>query len=269
MFLNPILKGFTLITRLVIGLLMIVVLTISNAAIAVPIFQDGLDIGLTAFYPNPEGQSQKIQALGQIKQPTDNKEQVYTIAVPLSFPPSGLGDGSFQQADLDFSSAMPSVPDTAARISFTGPIQQTQDKDGKTVNETGKLYSVVAGINLDVCPVAIRDTQIAFFDTPEEASDKAKVLFNQGYLVYVTNNKEVQDATIAKIKCKPEIGKVLVTGQTKKVTVDFKDVYTLLPSALQPTAKNSTFVYTPKEKDGTIYLVNARALYTPSNYQQK
>ena len=102
MFLNPILKGFTLITRLVIGVLMIVVLTISNAAIAAPIFQDGLDIGLTAFYPNPEGQSQKIQALAQIKQPTDNKEQVYTIAVPLSFPPSGLGDGSFQQADLDF-----------------------------------------------------------------------------------------------------------------------------------------------------------------------
>jgi hypothetical protein len=173
-----------------------------------------------------------------------------------------LGDGSFQSADLDFSTTQPTVPNTNTRISFTGPITTTNG-----VSETSKLYAVVAGKpKLNTCPVEVQETQIAFFNQKDDANAKAQSLSDDGYLVYVTTNAAVQKEAQTKIEhlnCHPNASGVIVNGKTQKVTVDFTDIFNLLPKNLQQPAKNSPFVYSPK--GDSIYLVNARKEYDPSN----
>jgi hypothetical protein len=173
-----------------------------------------------------------------------------------------LGDGSFQSADLDFSTTQPTVPNTNTRISFTGPITTTNG-----VSETSKLYAVVAGKpKLNTCPVEVQETQIAFFNQKDDANTKAQALSKEGYLVYVTADVDVQNDArdqIIKLNCKPNAQGVIVNGKTQKVTVDFTDIFNLLPQNLQQPAQNSPFVYSPKSD--SIYLVNARKEYDPSN----
>jgi hypothetical protein len=176
-----------------------------------------------------------------------------------------LGDGSFQSADLDFSTTQPTIPKTNTRISFTGPIGTNNG-----VPETSKLYAVVAGNpKLNTCPIEVQETQIAFFNQKDDADTKAQVLSDEGYLVYVTSNAVVQKEAIdklMKLNCQPNAQGVVVNGKTQKVTVDFTDIFNLLPQNLQQPAKNSPFVYSPK--GDSIYLVNARKEYDPSNPTQ-
>lgn len=240
---------------IIFSVLAILVFTVGNSAFAQPVFTDKLDLGLTSFYPDAASQQTKVNTLEKLD---------YSISVPLSVKDldDKLGDGSFQSADLDFSTTQPTVPGTNTRISFTGPITTT---DG--VAQTSKLYAVVAGKpKLSTCPVEVQETQIAFFNQKDDANAKAQFLSDEGYLVYVTTNAAVQKEAQTKIKelnCQPNAQGVIVNGKTQKVTVDFTDIFNLLPQKLQQPAKNSPFVYSPK--GDSIYLVNARKEYDPSN----
>lgn len=71
------------------------------------------DVGLTSFYPSDSAQQAKVNVLNSLG---------FTVAVPLKASafadPSKLGDGGFTQADLDFTSAIPTTPGTATRVSL-------------------------------------------------------------------------------------------------------------------------------------------------------
>ena len=181
MTLNPNKKKFTFLTGMIVSVLAILVFTVGNSALAQPVFTDKLDLGLTSFYPDAASQQTKVNTLEKLG---------YGISVPLSVKDLGdkLGDGSFQSADLDFSTTQPTVPGTNTRISFTGPITTTNG-----VAQTSKLYAVVAGKpKLSTCPVEVQETQIAFFNQKDDANAKAQSLSDEGYLVYVTTNAAVQ-----------------------------------------------------------------------------
>lgn len=252
---NPNKKNLAFLTGMIVSVLAILVLTVGNPAFAQPVFTDKLDFGLTSFYPDAASQQKKVDTLKNLN---------YNISVPLNVEDikDKLGDGSFQSADLDFSTTQPTVPGTNTRISFTGPITATNG-----VAETSKLYAVVAGKpKLNTCPVEVQETQIAFFNQKDDANTKAQALSDEGYLVYVTANTAVQNKArekIIELNCQPNAQGVIVNGKTQKVTVDFTDIFNLLPQNLQQPAKNSPFVYSPKSD--SIYLVNARKEYDPSN----
>lgn len=124
------------------------------------------------------------------------------------------------------------------------------------------LYSVVAGIpDPTTCPVEIKETKIAFFSDKQKSNDAAAKLSADGYLVYVTGNTEVQDAArkqIEALNCAPNAQGIVVNGKTKFVSVDFSDIWELLPEELQQPAKNSPFTYKPSASSDAIYLVNGR-----------
>jgi hypothetical protein len=112
-------KKFALLKGMIFSVLAILVFTVGNSALAQPVFTDKLDLGLTSFYPDATSQQTKVNTLEKLN---------YNISVPLSMKdlvPEKLGDGSFQSADLDFSTTQPTVPGTNTRISFTGPITTT------------------------------------------------------------------------------------------------------------------------------------------------
>ena len=211
-----------------------------------------LDLGITSFSTSPELQAGKVKTLKNLE---------YNVAVPLNvsdLTPAKLGDGSFQIADLDFTQSVATIPGTNKRIGFEGAT--TLGANGKPTK--GRLYSVVAGKQVpNSCPIEIEQTQIAFFDTIE-AADKQAATWSKDYLVYVTSNKDVQQAAAKKIiqlNCKPSSG-IIVDGRTKNVSVDFTKVWPLLPRELQQPAKNGPFTYGPQV--GTdIFVVNARKLY--------
>ncbi len=212
-----------------------------------------LDLGLTSFSTSPELQAGKVKTL---------KNLGYNVAVPLNvsdLTPAKLGDGSFQIADLDFTQSVPTIPKTNTRIYFDGPI--TLDSNGNLTKS--KLYSVVAGKQVpNSCPIEIEQTQIAFFDTIE-AADKQADTWSKDYLVYVTSNKDVQkDAAekIIQLNCKPSSTGIIVDGRTKNVSVDFTNIWPLLPQELQQPAQDGPFTYSPSVGND-IYIVNARKLY--------
>ena len=204
----------------------------AEAGLAQVVPTDGLDQSATYFYNNRDSQLQKVEV---------SKTNGFNVLVPLDISkidpmklPEVLGDGTFQQGIFDFAQVTPATPGTSQRFEFTGP---------PTVDT---IYSVVAGKPKEgVCPIEINETQIAFFaDTTlvnaqgkiEEtkgkklADERAKTLFDDGYLVYVTSNAEVQRNTaqkLAEIKCQE------VNGITEKATVDFSNIFYLLPPNLQ------------------------------------
>jgi hypothetical protein len=164
--------------------------------------------------------------------------------------PGSLGDGSFQQAVLDFQQVVPLIPGTAQYFSFTAPLG------------TDKLYSVVAGKpDVTSCPLQIDDTQVAFFTTEKEAIEKAEKLMAEDYLVYVSPDKEAQ---IAAVEALLKLGCCSINGLTKKATVNFEDIYYLLPNDLQQPARQQPFIYSPE--GDFIYLVNARKTYDPADF---
>ncbi|WP_215618306.1 hypothetical protein [Leptothoe kymatousa] len=211
-----------------------------------------LDVALTSFYDNPEEQKQKVDVLKTIG---------FDVSIPLNVKDLSheqLGSGTFQSADLDFSDSIPNVPNTDARIAFSGPLTTVNGQPATSI-----LYAVVAGKpNESSCPISIEDTQISFFDSESEANDRGEKLSNQGYLVYVSVDKKAQMKALEKINelnCRPDARGIVVDGATQKVTVDFSDVSSLLPRQFQQAAKNSPFVYSPKGR--SIYLANARKVY--------
>ena len=102
---------------------------------------------------------------------------------------------------------------------------------------------------------------IMFSSNPDESSQQAELLARQGYLVYVTINKAVQQAAaqaLMKLNCKGDASGVVVNGQTQAVSIDFSRVYALLPAALQQAAQAGPFEYAPAKGSSYIFLVNAR-----------
>lgn len=210
-----------------------------------PAFAAGPDVGLTSFYRDAQGQENKVGVLNNLG---------YNVAVPLNVNQlKDLGDGSFTEADLDFSTAIPTIPETDRRISFQAPLGS---------GASSRLYAVVAGIpDPGSCPIAVKQTKIAFFDNQKAADAAAAQIANDGFLVYVTTNSDIQkDAMkkIAELNCKPDGAGIIVNGKTKLVSVDFTNIWPLLPDALQQAAKASAFVYQPAGGSDSIYLVNAR-----------
>lgn len=205
------------------------------------------DVGLTSFSINATRQDTQVDNL---------KKSGFDVAVPLNVKDLSdkLGDGSFQIADLDFSSSVPSIPDTDKRISFEAPLAAP--------GGTSLLYSVVAGIpDATTCPVEIKETKIVFFDDKQKSLDAAAKISDDGYVVYVTGNKDVQDAARKKIEalnCQPNAKGIVVNGKTKFVSVDFSEIWPLLPTNLQQPAKAGPFTYKPAAASDAIYLVNGR-----------
>lgn len=270
MFIKSIIKNLSFISRIASSMLIVFSLTIGNSAFAQPVFEDGLLYGLTTFYPNPTQQTEAVISLGgtdQNKNTTQYKNPECPafksgIVIPFSNPDTKYlgqcaGDGSFQVGDLDFSASTPAILGTNTRIQLSTSPRKEGDKI-----ITPKIYAVVAGTaEPKTCPVAITDTQVAFFKTKDEAANISEYLNKKNYIVYVSPNPKVQAESLKNIKCDVPVGQLLVSGITKKVTVDFRDVYELLPSDLQQTAKNSVFTYTPQKGSDYIYLLNARAKY--------
>lgn len=242
------------------------------AALAQPVPSSGLDQGLTSFYDNRAAQKSKIEVLSNLGASiavpfvkdslpanfaslSDSELIEQLKSIPIDDLITALGDGAFQQGVFDFEQAQAVIPGTDTSFTVTGEL--AADNGSLTV---GKLYSVVAGKpNLSACPVSIEDTQIAFFDEASEADAKAAELAHEGYLVYVTGNRAVQKAAVKKLL---DLGCVFVNGVTKKVTVDFRDIFYLLPSrtsSLQQITREYPLVYLPKTD--SIYLVNSRKLY--------
>lgn len=206
-----------------------------------------LDVGLTSFSINATRQDTQVDNL---------KKSGFAVAVPLNVKDLSdkLGDGSFQIADLDFTSSVPSIPNTDKRISFEAPLAAP--------GGTSLLYSVVAGIpDATTCPVEIKKTKIVFFDDQKKSIDAATKISDDGYIVYVTGNKDVQDAAKKKIQalnCQPNAQGIIVNGKTKFVSVDFSEIWPLLPKDLQQSAKAGPFTYQPAAGSDAIYLVNGR-----------
>ena len=217
-------------------------------------------IGITSLYNNKDLQTRKAQIFSNVLK--------YTVATPFELPPgiqipptkeefdktvvpslvSALGDGSVTEAWLDFQGVKAA---TAGNQLFTidAPIGE-------------KLYTVVAGKPLQQCPIQIEDTQIAYFTEEHEAVQKASQLDQAGYLVYVSPVKELREKVLDALydrytQGNKESGCFLVNGATKKITVDLKDIYGLLPPDLQQPARQEPFVFTPKGSD-FLYVVNAR-----------
>jgi hypothetical protein len=250
---NSIKKSLTVIARLIACVFAILIMPLGNIAFAQSVFDDGLDIGVTSFYTDASSQARKVEVLKDILG--------YDVAVPLNIKdlkPSKVGNGVFQGADLDFSTAEPKIPGTATRIQISGPVISENGE-----NKTLPIFSVVAGKPQEFsCPVEIEDTQIAFFETSEAAKEKADSLESDGYLVYVSVDTDAQEKAIGDIEdfnCRPDAQGIVVNGKTQQVTVDFTKVFNLLPPRFQQAAREEPFVYFPK--GDAIYLVNARKIF--------
>ncbi|NER33583.1 MAG: hypothetical protein F6J93_05890 [Oscillatoria sp. SIO1A7] len=195
---------------------------------------------VSTFNNNPEAQLQGIEIL---------KNAGYTVVTPLDIkeiienpPDAGSLDGSFQENILNFQQAMPLIPRTNRFFSIADPFGTD-------------LYGVVAGKLLAApsCPIEIEDTQIVFVSTEEKAFEETAELVDQGYLVYVTPDSEAQkEAFITLLKN----GCGEINGATRQVTVDFEDVFYLLPRDLQQPARQQPFIYIPEDGD-FIWVVNA------------
>ncbi|WP_413173458.1 hypothetical protein [Anabaena azotica] len=217
-------------------------------------------LGITTIYSTPEQQQKGVTVYDDILN--------YGIAVPFKLPPGfqipaskkifeknvvpklvdALGDGSVTKAWFDFQAANTA---TAGNKLFTvdAPLG-------------GKLYSVVAGKPAQQCPLEIEDTQIAFFTDATKASAKAQELDTQGYFIYVSPVKELRKKVLDSLYNQYRNGKknatcFLVNGATQKITVNFQDIFTLLPPDLQQPARENPFVLFPK-LGKNLYIVNAR-----------
>ncbi len=218
-------------------------------------------LGITTLYSTPEQQTQGVTVYKDILQ--------YAIATPFSLPSSfqipatkeefdkivvprlvkGLGDGSVTKAWFDFQ---------AGEAESTGnQLFSVDAPSGK------KIYSVVSGKPLQQCPLEIQDTQIDFFLDSDDAAKRAKELDAQDYFIYVSPveelRKKVLDTLYDKYTSQGNFRSCfLVNGTTKKITVDFQHIYTLLPPKLQQSAREKPLVFLPKNENEFLYVVNAR-----------
>lgn len=218
-------------------------------------------LGITTLYSTSEQQAQGVTVYKDILQ--------YAIATPFALPPNFpipatkeefdktvvpglvkvLGDGSVTKAWFDFQAGQ--AKSTGNQLfSVDAPLGQ-------------KLYSVVAGKPSQQCPLTIQDTQIDFFLNSDDAAKRAKELDAQNYFIYVSPVKELRKKLLDALYDQYSSGNknpscFLVNGTTKKITVDFQDIYTLLPPQLQQPAKERPLVFLPKSGNEFLYVVNAR-----------
>lgn len=217
-------------------------------------------LGITTFYSTPEQQKQGVTVYQDILN--------YGVAVPFQLPPDfvipnskkafekkvapqlidALGDGSVTKAWFDFQSAKTATSGNQL-FRIDAPVGE-------------KLYSVVAGKPAQQCPLEIEDTQISFFTDATKAITKAQDLDHQGYLIYVSPDKNLREKVIDDLYDQYKAEKknkacFLVNGATQKVTVDFQEIFTLLPPGLQQPAQDQPFVFFPK-LGNKLYIVNAR-----------
>ncbi len=219
--------------------------------------------GVISVYNTPEQQEHKKEIF---------KKEHYQISIPFQLPEGinipdtkedfdnklltlgvdKLGDGSVTEAWFDFQNVK---ADTVGNELFiaNAPLGQ-------------RLYSVVAGKALQQCPLEIEDTQIAFFTDKDKAVEKANKLADDNYFVYVSPEPKfrknvIDDLYVAYSEHSKERACFAVDGATKKITLDLKDIYNLLPERLQQPARQHPFVFYPK--DDFLYVVNARSSGNP------
>ncbi|MGM3305053.1 hypothetical protein ACSQ6I_03550 [Anabaena sp. WFMT] len=225
--------------------------------------------GITTFYLTPEQQKQGVQIYQQLK---------YDVAIPnpdLSAAlPQNLQDfpavykkvlaegrrkngtnGSFTEGWFDFQASTAVIPGTNTLFTINAP-------------RDGRIYSVVAGSPAAECPLKINNTEVDFFDNVKDAETRAGELDGKGFLVYVSPNDDLTIKAFSQLFYDQATGKkktnsacFLVSGATEKVTTDFKQIYTLLPPALQQPARQAPFEFSPRVGN-FIYLANARKTLT-------
>ena len=216
-------------------------------------------LGITTLYSTPEQQGQGVTVYKDILQyaiatpfapdspiPATKEEFDKTLVPELV---KALGDGSITKAWFDFQ---------AAKAESTGNKLFSVDAPSGE-----KLYNVVAGKPLQQCPLKIQDTQIDLFLDSDNAAKKAKELDAQGYFIYVSPVEELRKKVLDALYDQYSSGSnnpscFLVNGTTKKITVDFQNIYTLLPSQLQQPAREKPLVFLPKNENEFLYVVNAR-----------
>ncbi|MBD2198959.1 MULTISPECIES: hypothetical protein [Calothrix] len=235
--------------------------------------------GIVTFYLTPEQQAQGVKIYGDILK--------YDLALPnpdiSAILPENLSDfpaaykqviaqnqqknginGSFTEAWFDFQAARPLRSGTNTLFTVNAPIN-------------GRIYSVVAGLPVaNQCPQKIKQTEIAFFDNVRDAESKADELDARGYLVYVSPKDDLTVKAFSQIFYDQTTGKkqansscLLVSGATEKVITDFRQIFTLLPPALQREAHQQPFEFSPRVGN-SIYVANAvTALSKPNTISMK
>ena len=168
-------------------------------------------------------------------------------------------NGSFTEGWFDFQGATAVTPGTNTLFTI----------DASRDSRDDRTYTVVAGKPSSQCPLNIQETAIAFFDNVGAAESKANELDANGYLVYVSPSDNLTIKAFSQLFYDQATGKkktnsacFLVSGATEKVTTDFRQIFPLLPPALQQPARQAPFQYFPRTGN-FIYLVNARKTLTP------
>ena len=168
-------------------------------------------------------------------------------------------NGSFTEGWFDFQGATAVTPGTNTLFTI----------DASRDSRDDRIYTVVAGKPSSKCPLNIQETAIAFFDNVGAAESKANELDANGYLVYVSPSDNLTIKAFSQLFYDQATGKkktnsacFLVSGATEKVTTDFRQIFPLLPPALQQPARQAPFQYFPRTGN-FIYLVNARKTLTP------
>jgi hypothetical protein len=230
--------------------------------------------GITTLYVTPEQQAEGVKVYGNILK--------YDVAIPnpdlSAMLPENLSDfpaayqqvleqgrknnginGSFTEGWFDFQGATAVTPGTNTLFTI----------DASRDSRDDRIYTVVAGKPSSQCPLNIQETAIAFFDNVGAAESKANELDANGYLVYVSPSDNLTIKAFSQLFYDQATGKkktnsacFLVSGATEKVTTDFRQIFPLLPPALQQPARQAPFQYFPRTGN-FIYLVNARKTLTP------
>ncbi|BAY38095.1 chitinase/cellulase [Nostoc sp. NIES-2111] len=217
-------------------------------------------LGITSLYNNPEDQKQGYSVYHDILQ--------YAVAIPAQEIPQGV---PIPQTKEEFQKLLPGLVDklgdgsvTKAWFDFQAAQAQTAGNELFSVNAPSgqKLYTVVAGDPALSCPLQIKDTQIAFFTDANKAIAKAKELDAKQYLVYVSPSKDLSakalNALYDSYQSSGNQSCFIVDGATQQITVDFQNIFALLPPRLQQSARQQPFVFTPRRGQDNLYLVNAR-----------
>ncbi|MCC3531688.1 MAG: hypothetical protein JGK21_27380 [Microcoleus sp. PH2017_22_RUC_O_B] len=227
--------------------------------------------GITTFYATPGQQAEGVKVY---------EGQLYDIAIPnpdlSKFLPENVSDfpaayrpilengrrqngtnGSFTEGSFDFQASTAAIPGTNTKFEVKAP-------------QNGRIYSVVAGLPASLCPLKINTTEVDFFDNVKGAETRAVELDAKGFFVYVSPKDDLTIKAFSKLFYDEATGKkktnpqcFLVSGSTEKVQTDFRQIFPLLPLALQQPARQAPFQFSPKvEVDSFIYLVNARKTLT-------
>ncbi|MBD2206576.1 hypothetical protein H6G33_30840 [Calothrix sp. FACHB-1219] len=234
--------------------------------------------GIVTFYITPEQHALGLNIYKQLK---------YDLALPnpdtSAILPENLSDfpaaykqvlaqnqqnnginGSFTEAWFDLQASTPVSPRTNTLFTVNAPLN-------------GRIYSVVAGLPVaNQCPQKIKQTEIAFFDNVRDAERSADELDRKGYLVYVSPKDDLTVKAFSQIFYDQTNGKkqansscLLVSGTTENLRADFRQIFYLLPPALQMEAKQQPFDFFPRV--GTyIYVANAvKNLSEPNKISMK